>query len=85
MSEVTRESLAAGLAENKAAIDKMATELATVHSELAKMAEMLEAYTAIKKGGKMLEWMSKVLAACLVIWAFVRGGLQFLAEIGEGA
>jgi len=80
VTEVTREDLANGLAENKQSIDKVAAELAEVRSEMVKMVEVLEAYTAIKKGGKMVEWLSKVLAACLVIWAFVKGGWQFLAE-----
>lgn len=83
MTEVTREDLANGLAENKQSIDKVAAELAEVRLKMTEMVEVLEAYTAIKKGGKMVEWLSKVLAACLVIWAFVRGGLQFLADLSR--
>ena len=84
MSEVTRESLAIGLAENKRAIENMAAELATVHAELGKMTEMLEAYTAIKRGGKMVEGLSKFIAAVLVVVALVKGGWQFLVEVMKG-
>ena len=85
MTEVTREDLANGLAENRLAIDKVAGEMAQVRSEMAKMVEVLEAYTAIKKGGKLIEWLSKIIAAGLVIWAFVEGFWQFLVEVGKGA
>jgi hypothetical protein len=84
VSEVTRESLAVGVAENRAAIEKVAAEVSSMHGDVSAMKEMLETYTAIKRGGKAVEWLSKVLAGCLVIWAFVKGFWQFLAEIGKG-
>jgi hypothetical protein len=80
---VTHENLAERLAENKAAIDKLAVEVAAMHGEFSSMREMMETYTAIKRGGKAVEWLSKVIAACLVIWAFVRGGLQLLADMAK--
>ena len=83
MTGVTHENLAERLAENKAAIDKLAVEVAAMHGEFSSMREMMETYTAIKRGGKAVEWLSKVIAACLVIWAFVRGGLQLLADMAK--
>jgi hypothetical protein len=80
---VTHENLAERLAENKAAIDKLTAEVAAMHGEFSSMREMMETYTAIKRGGKAVEWLSKVIAACLVIWAFVRGGLQLLADMAK--
>ena len=80
MSEVTRESLAASVAENKDAIEKVAAEVSAMHVSLSAMKEMLETYTAIKRGGKAVEWLSKVVAAGLVIWAFAKGVLQFLLD-----
>lgn len=84
MSEVTRESLALSVAENKAAIERIAAEVSAMHGDVSSMKEMLETYTAIKRGGKAVEWLSKVVAAGLVIWAFLKGALQFFAEIGKG-
>ena len=80
MSEVTRESLAASVAENKDAIEKVAAEVSAMHVSLSAMKEMLETYTAIKRGGKAVEWLSKVVAAILVIVAFAKGVLQFLLD-----
>jgi hypothetical protein len=56
-----------------------------MHGDVSAMKEILETYTAIKRGGKAVEWLSKVIAACLVIWAFIKGGLQVLAEFGKGS
>jgi hypothetical protein len=83
VSGVTHETLAASVAENKAAIDRVAAEVAAMHVDLSAMKEMLETYTAIKRGGKAVEWLSKVIAACLVIWAFIKGFWQLLIEAGE--
>jgi acyl-coenzyme A synthetase/AMP-(fatty) acid ligase len=97
---VTHENLAAGLAENKAAIEalaaehhratealekKFSAEMSAMRGDFAKMAEVLETYTAIKKGGKVIEWLSKVIAALLVIVAVAKGGWQFFVEIVRGA
>lgn len=84
MSEVTRESLAASVEENRVAIERVAAELAAMHVDVSAMKEMLETYTAIKRGGKAVEWLSKVIAACLVIWAFIKGFWQLLIEAGKG-
>ncbi|MFM7293920.1 MAG: hypothetical protein ACKO1K_03755 [Burkholderiales bacterium] len=84
MSEVTRESLALSVAENKVAIERVAAEVVAMHGDVSAMKEMLETYTAIKRGGKVVEWLSKVVAAGLVIWAFLKGALRFFAEIQKG-
>ena len=99
MTEVTREDIAKGIAENRQAIDaltaeheramrglesKFAEQVNGLRSDMTKMVEVLEAYTAIKKGGKMIEWLSKVIAAFLVIAAVVKGAWQFLVEVGKG-
>jgi predicted Rossmann-fold nucleotide-binding protein len=84
VSGVTHEALAESVAENKAAIDRVAAEVAAMHGDVSAMKEMLETYTAIKRGGKAVEWLSKVVAACLVIWAFIKGFWQLLIEAGKG-
>jgi hypothetical protein len=83
------------VAENKAAIERVdahnSAQFAALHDKLEEMtgklnsmAEMFETYTAIKRGGKAVEWLSKVIAACLVIWAFIKGFWQLLIEAGKG-
>lgn len=83
MSEVTHQEIARKVDENGrniAAVDRKVDDL---RADFSKMVELMEAYAAIKTGGKAVAWMSKFLAGLLAIWVLIKGGAQFLVELGK--
>lgn len=83
MSEVTHKEIAEMVEKNRDEIANVTRELADLRTEFGKMVELLEAYTALKTGGKFVTWMAKFLAGLLAIWVLVKGGAQFLVELGK--
>lgn len=90
MSEVTHQEIARKVEENGkdiAAVDRkvddLRAEVTEMRTQIAKTLELVEAYAAIKTGGKAVAWMSKFLAGLLAIWVLIKGGAQFLVELGR--
>ena len=83
MSEVTHKEIAEMVEKNRDEIANVTRELTDLRAEFGKMVELLEAYTALKTGGKFVTWMAKFLAGLLAIWVLVKGGAQFLVELGK--
>ena len=48
-----------------------------------KTAGLVEAFAAFKTGGRFVAWMSKFTAGAIAIWVLVRGGAEFLVELGK--
>jgi hypothetical protein len=48
-----------------------------------KTAELVEAFTAFKTGGRFVAWMSKFTAGAIAIWVLIKGGAEFLVELGK--
>lgn len=83
MAEVTHKDIMLKVEKNAAAIDDIRRDIADIREDTAKMLEIVEAYSAIKTGGRFISWTSKILAGLIAIWVFFKAGLQFLAEISH--
>lgn len=97
MSEISHAEIARKVEANSDGIEKLRSEMTSVkvaQEEFArsqeKMAdtqektlEMVEAYAAVKTGGRFVAWFAKFMAGMIALWVFVKGGAQFLVEIGK--
>jgi len=81
--EVTHGEIAAQVAANREETAAVARDVADLRADVAKTLELVEAYAAIKTGGKFIAWMSKFLAGLLAIWVLMKGGAQILVELGQ--
>lgn len=79
---MTHEEIAAQVAENRAMMEEMDSRLTRLCEDSAKTLEIVEAWSAVKTGGKFVKWVSGLIAALLVVWAALRGGAQLFMEIG---
>ena len=48
-----------------------------------KTVELVEAFSAFKTGGRFVAWMSKFTAGAIAIWVLIKGGAEFLVELGK--
>lgn len=83
MSEVTHKEIMEKAEENSALIAELRADLSKVSVEVGKVLELVEAYSALKTGGKFVTWMAKFLAGLLAIWVFIKGSAQLLVELGK--
>lgn len=83
MSEVTHKEIAESVDANRAEIAKVARKVEELEAKADKLLELMEAYTAIKTGGKAVAWMAKFLAGLLAIWVLIKGGAQILVDLGK--
>lgn len=65
-------------------------DLAPIHSEIAEIKtaqaqtkELVEVMAAVKTGSRAVIWMSKFTAGLIAVWVLLKGGAEFLVEIGK--
>lgn len=70
-------------AEMARAQEALAASQKKMTDDMAQTRELVEAYAAVKTGGRFVAWFAKFMAGLLALWVFLRGGAQFLVEIGS--
>jgi hypothetical protein len=83
VSEVTHKEIAEMVERNRDEIAAMRRDVQHLTDITEKLVELSETYTALKTGGKFVTWMAKFLAGLLAIWVLVKGGAQFIVEMGK--
>lgn len=83
MSEVTHKEIADQVAENRREIRAVHDDVAQLRTDMAKTLELVEAYAAVKTGGRFVAWFAKFMAGLLALWVFIKGGAQLLVELGR--
>lgn len=83
MSEVTHKEIAEQVAENRREIRAVHDDVAQLRKDMAKTLELVEAYAAVKTGGRFIAWFAKFMAGMLALWVFIKGGAQLLVELGK--
>ena len=58
-------------------------EIAALKASQEKTADLVEAFAAFKTGGRFVAWMSKFTAGAIAIWVLIKGGAEFLVELGK--
>jgi hypothetical protein len=90
----THDDIMAEIAASKAALQAMRQEvddkLAPIHGDIEsikasqqKTVELLEAFAAVKTGGRFIAWLSKFVAGLIALYVLMKGGAQFLVEFGS--
>ena len=74
---MTHEELAVMMVEIKTDLENLATEV-------AKTREMVEAWQAVKTGGKAVAWLAKLFAGIIALWIFIKGGAEMIVDLGGG-
>lgn len=64
-------------------VDAMGGEIAALKASQEKTAELLEAFAAFKTGGRFVAWMSKFTAGAIAIWVLIKGGTEFVVQLGN--
>jgi len=82
MAETTHPEIARGLAEVKASLAAMHIELKAVADKVDETRDIVEAWQAVKTGGKVITWVAKVGAAVLAIFALVKVGATGIVDLG---
>lgn len=73
MSDVTHADLAAMVTRIEAKVEMLT-------GEVAKTREMVEAWQAVKTGGKAVAWLAKFLAAAVALVALFKLGIAGLVD-----
>jgi len=81
--DVTHREIAAQVAAGREETAALRREVEKLTETVEKLVELSETYTAIKTGGRFIAWMAKFLAGLLAIWVLIKGGAQFLVELGK--
>lgn len=76
MTEISHADIARKVEDLSDKVDSMA-------DDVGKMRELMEAYSAVKTGGRFVAWFAKFMAGLLAIWVFIKGGAQLLVELGK--
>ena len=58
-------------------------DIAALKVSQEKTADLVEAFSAFKTGGRFVAWMSKFTAGAIAIWVLIKGGAEFLVELGK--
>lgn len=87
---VTHEQIMAEVKALTAKIDALHADAVIVRAEMLalktaqeKTADLMEAFAAFKTGGRFVAWMSKFTAGGIAIWVLIKGGAEFLVELGK--
>ena len=80
--DVTHREIADQVAASRRETAALAREVADLKADVAKTLDLVEAYAAIKTGGRFVTWLSKVLAALLAIWVLTKGAAVLLVDLG---
>lgn len=83
MNEITHKEIAQQVEENRREIKAVHDDVAEIRKDMAKTLELVEAYAAVKTGGKFVAWFAKFMAGLLALWVFIKGGAQLLVELGK--
>jgi hypothetical protein len=73
MSEITHADIAA-------MVTRIEGKLETLGAEVAKTREIVEAWQAVKTGGKAITWLAKLLAATVLFVGMFKVGVAAMIE-----
>lgn len=65
------------------AIAKIEAKIVTLGVDVAATKEMVEAWQAVKTGGKVITWLAKIAAALIGLVVFAKAGAVALVEWGK--
>jgi hypothetical protein len=65
------------------ALARIETQVAGLVNDVAETKEMVEAWQAVKTGGKVITWLAKVAAAIIGLVVFAKAGSVAMVDWGS--
>jgi hypothetical protein len=66
----------------KADLDPIKADVADLKTSQGQTKDLVEVIAAVKTGSRAVAWLSKLTAGLLAVYVLMKGGAQFLVDLG---